>query len=283
MSAPRYTVAFILCASHSGGTLLSLLMGAHSKVFSVGAIHNLPKYAGAEVPHVSTDGVTEPCTCGAATLLECSFWSQVDKELDKQGTSLQQLDITGNDPARFRRDNQLFYDAVATVSGAELIVDSSKDMSRYFKLKQAAFAEIRPVYLLRSPHGRVNSIAKYRGFWRATRSTARSVPKAIRFIGDSEFVGVLYEELAREPERELRRIMDGFSLEFEAAQLELSGREFHNIGGNQMRFTGSTVVRLDDKWRRQLSWSQKLMVTLLAGPSYQRGKAYMLSRSASDS
>ncbi len=41
---------------------------------------------------------------------------------------------------------------------------------------------------------------------------------------------------------------------FSAQMLELRKQESHNIGGNPMRFrTGEQTIRLDERWREQLS------------------------------
>ncbi len=41
MTTPERTVVFILSSSHSGSTLLSLLLGSHSQTASIGELHKM--------------------------------------------------------------------------------------------------------------------------------------------------------------------------------------------------------------------------------------------------
>ncbi len=254
-------IVFILCASHSGGTLLSLLLGAHSQVCSVGAVHNLPKYAG-------SDSNRGRCTCGAHGLENCAFWSVVNRELERQGRSVTDLDINAKDPERFRTDNEMLFSAVARASGTNVIVDSSKGMGRYARLCEAGFAEVLAVYLLRSPYGRVNSVMRRKELTEGLRSTVSTMRKALRLTKGRPAVGLRYEELAERPRESLQRVMPALGLAFEEEQLDLEGREFHNLGGNHMRFSGVGEIRVDRKWRREMPWRRKLLVTLVTGPAY---------------
>ncbi len=64
MRAPRYL--FICSAGHSGSTLLDMLIGAHSRVASLGEIDQLSKNI----------ALNTLCSCGAP-IRECALWSEV--------------------------------------------------------------------------------------------------------------------------------------------------------------------------------------------------------------
>src|SRR6185295_954940 len=70
--ADAVKVVFIASLSHSGSTLLDLMLNAHPGVASVGELKQLGRFARMEKANRRLR-----CTCGAATLLTCEFWGRV--------------------------------------------------------------------------------------------------------------------------------------------------------------------------------------------------------------
>ena len=71
---------------------------------------------------------------------------------------------------------------------------------------------------------------------------------------------VYYERLAAEPRGEMARVMAWLGLPLEEAQFQWREGVRRDIHGNAMRFGSSGEIRLDQSWRQQLSWRQKLGV-----------------------
>ncbi len=69
-------LAYILAASHSGSTLLSMLLGSHPEVATVGEMKLSPKAIG--------DVARYRCSCGEP-IRTCSFWQKVEKGMSAQG------------------------------------------------------------------------------------------------------------------------------------------------------------------------------------------------------
>ena len=69
-------LAYILAASHSGSTLLSMLLGSHPEIVSTGEINLSPKAIG------SLDRYR--CSCGEL-ILECAFWQKVKEGMNARG------------------------------------------------------------------------------------------------------------------------------------------------------------------------------------------------------
>ena len=61
---------------HSGSTLLSALIGAHSKVFNVGEIDNISKMLRVDLAN--------GCSCGTR-VAACPFWQKVNAALVADG------------------------------------------------------------------------------------------------------------------------------------------------------------------------------------------------------
>ena len=82
-------IIFIASLSHSGSTLLDLLLNAHPQVASVGELKQLSRFAGFQKRRV-----WHGCTCGAATLWDCPFWSRVSASAEEAtGKTIEELNV----------------------------------------------------------------------------------------------------------------------------------------------------------------------------------------------
>ena len=250
-------VLYITSRGHSGSTLLSLLVSGHSQVVSAGELKMLS----------NPDPQRRLCSCHRQVPSQCPFWGAVEQRVKEQlGCSLDQLQLVeGGDDATFLRHNEALFSAIAQVSGSALIVDSSKSLPRLSRLLsvggQGAAFELHPVHLHRGPFGSMNSARKrgdalrqaaynYTRLFFLTRERLRGV-RALR---------VYYERLAADPRLEMARVMDWLNLPLEEGQFQWRDGVRRDIHGNVMRFGSSDQIRVDQSWRQQLTWTQKLGV-----------------------
>lgn len=254
-SKPR--VLYITSRGHSGSTLLTLLVSGHSQVVSAGELKMLS----------NPDPQRRLCSCHRQVPSQCPFWGAVEQRVKEQvGCSLDQLLLVeGGDDATFLRHNEALFTAIAQVSGSALIVDSSKSLPRLSRLLsvggQGAAFELHPVHLHRGPFGSMNSARKrgdalrnaaynYTRLFFLTRERLRGV-RALR---------VYYERLAADPRLEMARVMAWLNLPLEEGQFQWRDGVRRDIHGNDMRFGSSDQIRVDQSWRHQLTWMQKMGV-----------------------
>lgn len=256
-------VLYITSRGHSGSTLLSLLVSGHSQVVSAGELKMLS----------NPDPQRRLCSCHRQVPSECPFWGAVEQRVkDRVGCSLDQLLLMdGGDDDTFLRHNEALFLSIAEVSGSALIVDSSKSLPRLSRLltveAQGADFVLHPVHLHRGPFGTANSARKrgetlrqavynYTRLFFLTRERLRGV-RALR---------VYYERLAVAPRAEMARVMGWLNLPLEEGQFQWRDGVRRDIHGNDMRFGSSDQIRLDQSWRQQLTWSQKLGVLIWTLP-----------------
>lgn len=250
-------VLYITSRGHSGSTLLSLLVSGHSQVVSAGELKMLS----------NPDPQRRLCSCHRQVPSQCPFWGAVEQRVQGLvGCSLDQLQLVeGGNDATFLHHNEALFTAIAQVSGSALIVDSSKSLPRLSRLlsvggKGAAF-ELHPVHLHRGPFGSMNSARKrgdvlrqaaynYTRLFFLTRERLRGV-RSLR---------VYYERLAADPRAEMGRVMAWLNLPLEEGQFQWRDGIRRDIHGNDMRFGSSDQIRVDQSWRHQLTWTQKLGV-----------------------
>jgi hypothetical protein len=259
----KVRVLYITSRGHSGSTLLSLLVSGHSQVVSAGELKMLS----------NPDPQRRLCSCHRQVPSECPFWGAVEQRVkDRVGCSLDQLLLMdGGDDDTFLRHNEALFLSIAEVSGSALIVDSSKSLPRLSRLltveAQGADFVLHPVHLHRGPFGTANSARKrgetlrqavynYTRLFFLTRERLRGV-RALR---------VYYERLAVAPRAEMARVMGWLNLPLEEGQFQWRDGVRRDIHGNDMRFGSSDQIRLDQSWRQQLTWSQKLGVLIWTLP-----------------
>jgi hypothetical protein len=181
------------------------------------------------------------------------------------------------------------YQAVRDVSGASVIVDSSKNISYALLLRDLPSFDLRLVHLVRRSHGVAYSWSKRVrkpgvgdgsefmsvhppswavGLWLADNllyeALGRRLPRATR---------VRYEDLIADPRTELNRVVtdldlpaaeQGFGfLTGSTADLPAS----HAFSGNPMRAQrGQVVLRADDEWRTAMSRRRRAAISAATWP-----------------
>jgi hypothetical protein len=140
----------------------------------------------------------------------------------------------------------------------DFVVDSSKHYLGALNLYQAAPDQTRVILLLRDGRAVFNSGIS-RGMnpksalnaW--IRHCRRSSYVLKKHLPDSALLTVHYEALATSPMSELKRISEFLGINFHPQMLEFGNAESHIANGNRMRFVQSSEIKLDERWREQLS------------------------------
>ena len=296
-------VLFVGGMPRSGSTLTDLLL------------HQLPGHVGVgELFYLWRNGVEHNglCACGEP-FLDCPFWTSVGAqafggwtiELAHKMQRLQdKVDKTARLPwllasRRPRAFDQALdeylsmltrlYSAVASVSVARVVVDSSKRPSLAYALRRSKDLDVRVVHVVRDPRGVAFSFAKHvqlpAGAALKTempRSSTRKVSR--RWVTVNGLIGALgrlgvptvtirYEDLVAKPVETLRRVLE---LEGEPAPAEslafVDGSSFiiprtHLIAAGRIRLaSGEMALRLDEDWRAQMPRPSRRLVDVMTVP-----------------
>jgi len=267
---------------------------------------------------VTTD---ELCGCGTP-FSECGFWTDVgalafggwdriDCErmlaLDARYArhrSIPRLLSAGRRRSRSPALTELtavlerLYRAVSSVSGADVLIDSSKAPPYAMLLDKVAGIDLRLVHLVRDSRGVAYSwsrrvprpeyvnhptlqgtvMGRRGSFAAALEWDARNA--LLQYFGRSSGVRriiVRYESIVRSPVGEVDRIRrhawmggagDGrVTQPHPVAEGEYESLPHHTLGGNRVRFTrGAVRLRQDEDWRTAMGLGRRLMVTTLTAP-----------------
>ncbi len=297
---PKVPLLLIVGTGRSGSTLLAGLLGSVDGVFAAG-----------EVRYLWERGLLQQRLCGCGEAVpRCPVWSAVLDEAfgGLDGADAAEMVRLGDDAARVRnlprnlaaelrrgalsgslegygqRLEQL-YRAIHTVTGAALIVDSSKLPAYGGVLDQLVALDLRVLHLVRDPRAAAYS-------WLRERSAASSeglevmdrfsVGKSsalwtlwntmalLRWGRSDRYLRVGYEDLVRDPQRTLEQILVFAGRDPAGLPLEDDGSvrlaRTHQVAGNINRTrSGRLKLAEDDEWKRGLTLGRRALITAITG------------------
>ena len=300
-------LAYLLAASHSGSTLLAMLLGAHADACTAGEL---------KATHLG-DTDSYCCSC-LQRIRDCDFWKQISGAMASRGylgfeitcagtnafeiesTYAQRLlaplyrggvlestrDLALSFSPRWRarladsnRRNLALIDSLLEVTGAKVVIDSSKIALRLKYLLQIPALDLRVIRVIRD--GRAVSLT-YTDEWNFADSsdprmrnggsgTRRPPPRSsmaeaanewkrsnescdalIARLPVTQWTEIHYENLCADPDGSLKHLAAFLNLDPERVNLDFRARTQHVIG-NGMRMDTTSEIRLDERWRSHLS------------------------------
>jgi Sulfotransferase family len=274
------------------------------------------------------------CSCGRL-IEECCFWRRVREAMTTRGhqfdlarPNMHVLDVKNRYAARLlrplhrgvlmetlrdwalgassawrqhlaetQRRNLAFIQALGSVTGAPVVVDSSKLALRLKYLLRIAPLDVRVLRLIRdgravamtylnpqefadatdesrrgggsgitAPPRRELTMREAAREWRRSNEEAETV---LRNFPQCKWLEVRYEDLCQAPAATLRNVATFLGLEPNKIVLDFRSRDHHVIG-NGMRFDTTSNVRLDDRWKTTLTADQLHVFDTVAGDLNRR-------------
>lgn len=299
-------VLYVAADEHSGTDVLERLLGGIDGVVVLG-----------EVAHLWHRGLAsnEACGCGRP-FHECDFWSSIGEkafggwdqvdlrhvlrlkaEVDRQRRLTRTVRRW---PAAEQRRRiveyseyyRRIYDAAAELTGAELIVDSSRLAPTAAALSHNRHIDLRLLHLVRDSravvHSRSRAVATLHEQPRTTSEVARQwvrhdlTMRGLAYRG-IKAVPARFEDVLTDPAAELARFWRELTLPGEplvpVSDGELELRPLHAVAGYPLRFEGGHLqLEPDDSWRAQLPPGQRRLSLALTYPVLRR-HGYPRSRS----
>lgn len=171
------------------------------------------------------------------------------------------------------------YDAVRQVSGKPVLIDSSKEYRKGIALYRRAPGTVRLVVLTRDGRGVFNSQRKS-GFgdkaslgpWMSYYR--RGLPLIKKNVPPEHRFHLRYEELASQPAETMEALCQFAGLAFEPNMLDFRHAAHHILNGNDMRLGGG-AIRLDERWRNELSADDLAYFERAGGRAMNRRLGYL--------
>jgi hypothetical protein len=300
-------ILYVAGAGRSGTTLVDNVVGQADGFFSAGeAVYFWRRFL--------IEG--RRCGCGKRGV-DCEVWSRVIARLEEtapldpeamvtaisRGTRTRHAPVLATARGRtiIRRrigDDSLrrlrfLYESIQEVTGARIIIDSSKFPGYGFLIGMLPGVEVHVLHLVRDPRAVAFSWLRKKkqpDTEQLTYMMQRAVPSvAPRWVATNVATELLwsrstggytrmsYEMFISNPHREIARLLDDMGElplpvdRFENRSVELD--ENHTVSGNPSRFvTGAVKLYVDDQWIRDLPPLQRLFVTAVTWPLLLRYK-----------
>jgi Sulfotransferase family len=294
----RTRVLFIGGYTRSGSTLLERVLGRADGYFASG-----------EIRHLWREGLKENRRCGCGDpFRECKFWREVFR--DAYG-SMDALDVDEvlqikESVDRFWRIPQIrwrtitpphmrthltayrsllgrLYESIGRVSGARVIIDSTKDSSHGHLLSTMASLDLDVVHLVRDSRAVAYSWQRMKYNPGSGREMDRYglLRTALGWDATNSLVGWLrvhahtytrlrYEDFVADPASATEEIYGavgrfGHTPALDGGRVELTPD--HTVAGNPIRFTqGAIEIRNDEEWRRAMGDGSRALVAATSWP-----------------
>src|ERR671916_1090567 len=183
------------------------------------------------------------------------------------------------------------YEAIGSVTGSRVIVDSSKEPAHGYAMSLVPGVDFRVVHLIRDPRAAAYSWMKKKpqpdseeiehmhrqnpimssALWDSWNASAEALWRR----APERYLRLRYEDFVADPRRSFERILK--LLGEEGAEPPLVGKRevklgiSHTVSGNPNRFeTGAVELRSDHAWISAMSPPDKALVTALTTPLLQR-------------
>ena len=276
----------------SGSTLLELLLLQNLDAASVG-----------ELKYVFQRGFVrgELCACGSP-FNRCKFWRQVgsdifQKEQTPEGFERLRRTVERHSifflhrilripSRRYQEARQLYIrvlrelvTSIRVRSGADVIIDGSKDPAHIDLLMEAFPGQVSVVHLVRDSRAVAFSFktpkVRKEVYW--TEELMGSNPPlrasidwawinfSLDLLIDKERRRIVtYEKLASEHLKAVRTLLDWLPVATVSSKIQSHS---HSVSGNPMRFDAERIeVKLDERWKQKMRWIDSAIVTILTFP-----------------
>jgi hypothetical protein len=242
-------IVYISSLTHSGSTLLDLILGGHPRFIGLGEV---ARFAERRLEN-SREAI---CSCGQR-MDDCLFWSQVAARFQ------------AHEGLNFEQKYRLVFEIFEEIFGPDAIpVDSSKHLSPLDVLHSSPHFDLKILYLLKDVRSftvsRLDNLKRKEGqrwykripgqiFW---DWYARNRKMRHFFIDRKmEVFQVGYEELCLHPGKIVGKICDFLGETMEPAMLTLQESGSHVLRGNRMRYQKEKAeMSYDHRWFLRNEW-----------------------------
>lgn len=276
-------IAYILGATHSGSTVLAIQLARHPDVCTIGELSGTRFRA---EPGYRCSCGSELVKCGfwqrvSAAMAKRGFsYSATTAETDVRNApngyarwllgpmhrgpffeSLRDaaLQLSPASRAYLRHHQRLktaLVESVLECTGRPVLVNSSKlGVQLKYHLRNPRF-DVKVIWLVRDGRAVACSLMRHEGVaieqaayqWRRFYSEAEAI---VRRLDRSQWTRARYETLCTDPDRTLSELWQFMGLPARAPE-SASSSDFHVLG-HQTRLSGFENLRLNEKWRAELS------------------------------
>lgn len=298
-------LVYIMGHGYSGSTLLTVLLGSHPQIATIGEL--------GIAEHAKRQTTPEQFLCSCrAPVRECEFWRRVGREMAERGhdfdvwdselefrarggglsdvilravqrgpvletarsVGLQVVPGARRELARVLSRIEALAEIVTAIEGARIFLDSSKRPERAVFMRRIPSFDMRIIHLVRD--GRAVSWSNMKHLGLAPEAAAASwiddnskSEQARRYFPRDRWMTLRHEDVCADPTGALSRIYSFLGLPNGNGLPNFQDAE-HHIIGNRMRLGSISEIRLDDRWKTALTPGQMAAIERRVAPLNRR-------------
>ncbi|ADI75108.1 sulfotransferase domain-containing protein (plasmid) [Methanohalobium evestigatum Z-7303] len=281
-NSQKIKVIYILGSGRSGSTLIDIVLGNHPEIESKGELYDIiKKYENNEL-----------CSCDTPSQI-CPFWidvinrwkeqTKIDdlafyENLQKKVESLKGLSLLLKNKNNSNINDYIFYTqalyhSISTVSGKNIIVDSSKKPSRALAISMMPNVDLCLIHLVRDGRG-----VTYSGMKEGKKSLRfplgwmynNLLSEIVFYTIGSNKAQIRYEDFVNYPVKTLKLIGEVAGINLSQVSEKLVNKKEikinHLLAGNRIRNYKTIKLQPDYKWKEKLSYKNQLPFLIFAWP-----------------
>jgi hypothetical protein len=291
----------IVSPAYSGSTLVALMAGAHPSALYIGEFHAFPHWVKQNLPcgcgsvirncefwrdvlrRYKQDTGIDMLTNPERSYLSITHNETRNKTVLRLQKAIQYFNILYNPFLDFSlpggkiwmksaRETLCFYDHIVHVAESTILVDSTKNPLRAYSLYRQAPENMYVLLLVRDGRGVCYSnkirhgtpIIKSAKFW---KNYYKRATKIISRLPKEQVIHLNYENICKQPAKEMKKLANFLSIQFNSSMLDPSKGLGHSIAGNNMKWETTRGIELNEKWKGCLSSNELNSFELIAGPT----------------
>ncbi len=294
----RIKVIYLMGMARSGGTIVGKILGQLENATFVGELRHLIKRGYKENSECSCGSKFNQCnywnkifkdTLLNNNQIDISNYIKIQESFDRTTMILKSFmiffkekvfNIKNNNYEIYKDLNNKLYSNISKSFNAKIIVESSRYPSRALMLSRCKNLEVYIIHLVRDPRGVINSQLKKQQERIGRRSLIALrnifnwnitllIGLLIQLIKNKKASFLSYENFITAPKESLNKILNEAKINSKTLP-EISDansvyiKPVHVFSGNENRFlSGETKIRQDVKWKMELHWFTKFVVSLL--------------------
>jgi len=291
----KINVIYLAGVSYCGSTLLSFILNTHPQIFSIGEmgpyapfehegykcscgskIHECPFII--KIKDIMEKNYNLPFNTGKWNLRHEIALNRITKFLTRSPKSncflflispfLNIFSINYKELIRlYSFRNEAFIRASLAVSDKKFFFDATKSYRRIILYSKNPNINLKVLHLVRDPRG--YAFSAYKRHRKALNIGALEWRKENHFIGNyvnslktNQALRLKYENFCVNPQKSLKILTEFIGARSFNIRTDQFGDNEHHIIGNDMRLRPRALktIRLDEKWRNNLSFSDQKMI-----------------------
>ena len=301
-SGEKTPFAFVLSHSFSGSTLLSFLLGAHPEIATVGEMFIAPSYNLDGYPcscgepiercafwrevarEMEARGIPFDIQSGDTSLTAGPYghlgnrvvWAEPRGPFLEavRKTALAVLPGVRQELDRRLEVNRQLAEVVMDLRNAQVFVDATKRPGRALLLRRNPHLDLKIIHLVRD--GRAVARSTIRNLGRTVEDGAQSwlgslrhADELRRLFPEDHWMVLRHEDLCRDPRHALEGVFRFLGVSPDQSVGDFRASD-HHIIGNRMRLSRTSEIRLDERWRTEMTSEQIRTVERIAGSELGR-------------